>query len=295
MADKENRVDPERLAVIRNIAHALEEGDVFRKVELNDPRPTEEDIKRVILPFDNLRRGLKGKILSTLATGIAVNRARGMSESVRILGSENLRELRGGAIMTSNHYSPIDSLPPRLAVMQGGGGRGFYVVVQESNVFMRGFFGFLMRNCNTLPVSKNLSYMARNLKPAITELMRRGEIILIYPEAEMWFNYKRPREYMDGAYYYAVETNSPILPCFTTFEEGEGFDAQGMHNLLYTFHIMPPIYPDLTLPKRERREKMRECDRAAKISAYESVYGAIPEGALVPHRDIAGLPLNVNI
>jgi len=285
----ENRsISPDRLAVIENIKNAFADGDLFRKVELGDPKPTDEDIKRVILPFDNLRRGLFARTRAKIAVALANNQARKMSPVIRIEGAENLASVTGGAIMTSNHYAPVDSLPPRLALLQAGK-KPPYIVVQESNIFMKGFFGFLMRNCNTLPVSRSLSYMAKNLKPAIAELIRRGETVLIYPEAEMWFNFKRPRDYMDGAYYYAVENGCPIIPCFTTFESTEGTNEQGLHNLIYTLHIMPPIYPDPNLAKRERRQQMKEIDRAAKLAAYTKAYGKAPEGAFDAAKDIAGL------
>lgn len=281
-------IDEGRMAVIENISRAVADGDPFRKVELGDPHPTDEDIRRVILPFDNLRRRMGARLRAAIARLIANTAARKMADRVELVGLENLTAVKGGVIMTSNHYAPVDSLPPRLAVLRSGR-RRMNIVVQEGNIFMTGFFGFLMRNASTLPVSKSLSYMARNLKPAIGELLTRGELILIYPEAEMWFNYKKPREYMDGAYYYAVEFDKPIVPCFTTFREGEGYDGSGVRNLIYTLHIMPPIYPDATLDKRARRDKMRDADRAAKLAAYERAYGYPPPADFDPRRDIAGL------
>ena len=50
-----NRTDS-RLLVLDNIAMALQAGDHFRKVEVSDPEITAEDVKRVILPFDNEKR-----------------------------------------------------------------------------------------------------------------------------------------------------------------------------------------------------------------------------------------------
>ena len=283
-------IDKGRLAVIENIARAVEDGDLFRKVEIGDPAPTDEDIKRVVVPFDNLRKNPVKRMLAWVATRLADSQAKKMADAVKIEGWENLAGLTGGFIMTSNHYNPIDSLPPRLSLLKHGKGRGLHIVVQESNLFMDGFFGFLMKNCNTLPVSRNLGYMSRNLKPSIGTLLDKGEVVLVYPEAEMWFNYKKPREYMDGAYYYAVEFDKPILPCFTTFEANEEYGDDGLHTLKYTFHIMPPIYPDATLPKRERRQKMKDADAAAKRECYLRAYGKEPEADFRPERDIAGFP-----
>ena len=59
---------------------------------------------------------------------------------------------------------------------------------------LKGFFGFLMKNANTLPVSRSASYMAKNLKPALKKILEREAFVLIYPEQEMWFNYKTHRK-----------------------------------------------------------------------------------------------------
>lgn len=284
-------IDEGRLIVVENIARAVEEGDPFRKVEIGDPHPTDEDIKRVIVPFDNLRRRPMNRIRARVATAIANREARKLSPAVEIVGLENLAGISGGAILTSNHYNPIDSLPPRLAVLSACKKKRLNIVVQESNIFMDGFFGFLMKNCYTLPVSKNLGYMARNLKPAIGKLLARGELVLIYPEAEMWFNYKTPRALMDGAYYYATEFSVPIVPCFTTFTPMDERDGQGIHRLKYTFHIMPPLYPDASLDKRAARESLRAADLAAKRECYTAAYGILPPTDFSPERDIAGFPV----
>ena len=46
------------------------------------------------------------------------------------------------------------------------------------------------------------------------EIIKEGGLVLIYPEQEMWFNYKKPREFRIGAYHYAAEFGVPIIPCF---------------------------------------------------------------------------------
>jgi hypothetical protein len=61
----------ERLAVINNIAEALRDGDSFRKVEIGDPKPNEKNIRRRIVPFDNLRKKPINKIKRAIARAIA--------------------------------------------------------------------------------------------------------------------------------------------------------------------------------------------------------------------------------
>ena len=278
----------ERLAVIDNIKRALEDGDSFRKVEIGDPKPSERDIKKKIVPFDNLRKKPVNKMKRAIARAIANKATFMINSETEIVGLENLALVKDGAIITSNHFNPMDCTLTWLMAMCAGRDNELSIVVQESNIFMKGFFGFLMRNCNTMPVSSNLSYMAKNLKPALGERLGKGELVLIYPEQEMWFNYKKPRDFRIGAYHYAAEFGVPIIPCFAEMRESEELDDCGFYKIKYVFHVMPPIYPDESLPQRERRERMHQLDKAAKRECYERVYGIPLDGEFIPERDIAG-------
>lgn len=288
MAKINEKKRSERLAVIGNIALALAEGDSFRKVELHDPRPTDAQIKRVILPFDNLRKKRINRLKASLATRIARKATVMLNSETEIVGLENLLSVETGAIITSNHFNPLDSTPIRLMAMCANREDDLSIVVQQSNIFMKGFFGFLMRNTNTMPVSSSPSYMAKNLKPALKERLEGGGLVLIYPEQEMWFNYKKPREGRIGAYHYAAEFGVPIIPCFTEMREVDGLDENGFSKVRYILHVMPPIYPDPTLSKREARDRMYLIDKEAKRACYESCYGTPLDSEFIPERDIAG-------
>ncbi len=283
-----NTMDSERLAVIDNIRAALESNDSFRKVELHDPVITTEDIKRVIEPFDNKRTRPFSKLRAFAARIIAERMTKNANTDTKIVGEEKLTSIKGGAILTSSHYSVIDSTLPRLVAYKAGKRKKFHIMVQESNIFMNGLFGFLMRNANTLPVSRSPSYMAKNLKPAIKDLLGRGDFILIYPEAEMWFNYKKPRDHRDGAYHYAAEFGVPVIPCFVEMQNLDKTDELGFYKVKRTLHILDPIFPDHTLSVRENRDIMRARDMELRRECYERVYGYPPPEDFVPERDIAG-------
>ncbi len=278
----------ERLLVIDNIKKALAEGDHFKKAELFDPVITNEDIKRVIEPFDTKRRKIKNKIASFFAKKIAERETRSRNTLTKIEGFENALIIKGGAIITQNHFSIMDNTISRLMAMECGRGNAFNIVVQETNVFMPGYFGFLMRHCNTLPVSRSASYMAKNLKPALKSLLEKEEYILIYPEQEMWFNYKKPREARKGAFHYAAEFGVPILPTFVTMEDTDEIGEDGFFKQQHTLHIMPPIYPDPELTVRENRERMYEYDKRMKRECYERTYKIPLDDEFIPERDIGG-------
>ena len=280
----------ERMKVIENIGTAVSDGDLFRKAELFDPVITAEDIKRVIEPFDTARRKPINKIKARIARGIAESETRKRNTRTVIVGLENALSVEGGALITQNHFSIMDNTIARLLAMKCGRRRAFDVVIQETNVFMTGFFGFLMKNCYTLPVSRSASYMARNLKPTLKLRLDDGHFVLIYPEQELWFNYKKPRDAREGAYHYAAEFMKPIIPTFVTMENTDEIGEDGFYVQRHTLHVMDPIYPDPQKTVRENRDEMRERDLQLKRKCYEQTYGITLDPVFIPERDIAGYP-----
>ena len=280
----------ERQQVVENIKEALAEGNTFAKVELHDPVLTDEDIKRVVLPFDNERRGLLAHARAFFARKLAEKLTVKVNANTTVYGVENLADVKGGAIVTSNHYNPTDSTPIRIAAETVGRGKGLHIVVQESNVFMKGLFGFLMRNANTHPVSKNKEYMVKNLRPSLERIVADGNLLLIYPEQEMWWNYKKPRELRDGAYHYAALFGCPIIPTFTEMITLDcERDKDGFLPVKHVLHIMPPIYPSAELSVRENRVMMQKRDHELRLAKYREVYGREPSDDFLPERDIAGI------
>lgn len=283
-------LSPDRARVIKNIEEALSAGDTFRKVETSDPNPTDADMEKVILPFDNRRTSPTARIKKFTARVIAEALTKKVNKDTEIVGLENALGIEGGAIITSNHYNPTDSTPIRILAQKLGRKKNLHIVVEERNIFMTGLFGFLMKNCNTHPVSRNARYMAKNLKPALDEIIKEGGLVLIYPEQEMWYNYKKPRPMRDGAYHFASEFSVPIIPTFTEMVTLDGErDSDGALPIKHILHILPPIYPDKSLSVREDRERMMRMDLEAKIKAYKACYSTPYNSTFVPTRDIAGL------
>ena len=189
-----------------------------------------------------------------------------------IIGAENLN-IKGGAILTANHFSPLDSfIVHRTFDVSQRKGR-FYRVIKESNyTSFPGFYGFLMRNCNTLPLSSNLATMRKFLR-GVDELLKKGECVLVYPEQSMWYNYRKPRPLKTGAFEMAVRADVPIVPCFITMAGSKHIGPDGEPVQEHTVHVGAPIYPDLSLHKKDRAEKMMNATFEFNKSTYESFYG----------------------
>lgn len=283
-------ISSDKQKIIQNIENSLKEGNTFQKVSVGDPMPTEDDIKRVILPFDNERAGLVSKIKAFAARKLAESFTKKVNKNTEIVGLENALSIKGGAIITSNHYNPTDSTPIRILAKHMNKEKKLHISVQESNVFMPGLFGFLMKNCNTHPFSANSEYMVKNLKPALEKILSDNSLLLIYPEQEMWFNFKKPRPLRDGAYHYAALFGVPVIPTFTEMITLVGErDNDGFLPVKHILHVLPPIYPDKNLSIRENRTLMQTKDYNSKKKCYESVYNKPLDYTFDAKRDIAGL------
>lgn len=189
-----------------------------------------------------------------------------------VRGVENFVNVKGGKIVTCNHFSACDNYAVWVALRDYMGGRLLYKVIREGNYTNPPKpFGLFMRHCNTLPLSSQKSTMVKFMK-AFSELIRRGEAVLVYPEQSMWWNYKKPRPMQDGAFSLAVRNNAPVVPVFITMEDSDVLDADGFFVQEYTMHILPAIYPDPTLLQREARRDMKNKNYEAWVRTYEDFY-----------------------
>lgn len=198
--------------------------------------------------------------------------SRGQLVIKEVRGIENFAAVGGGCFVTCNHFSVCDNYAVWRALRESMGGRMLYKIIREGNYTNppKGF-GLFLRHCNTLPLSSQLSTM-KKFSSAVSTLLSRGETILIYPEQGMWHNYRKPRPMQDGAFYLAVKNNVPILPIFITMTDSEKLDGDGYPVQEYTLHILPAIYPDSTVSKREAAKKMKNENYGLWVKTYEDFY-----------------------
>jgi len=190
-----------------------------------------------------------------------------------VRGIENFTAVKGGKIVTCNHFSITDNYAVWVALRDYMDGKMLYKVIREGNYTNQPKpFGLFMKHCNTLPLSSQKATMIKFMK-AFAELLKRGETILIYPEQSMWWNYKKPRPMKDGAFSLAVRNKAPIVPIFITMEDSDVLDADGFFVQEYTLHILPAIYPDQKLSHRDAKEDMKNKNYEAWVKIYEEFYG----------------------
>mgnify|MGYP003103233215 CR=1 FL=1 len=258
-------------AVIQNIKSAAGEGDWNRKVEPGDAVLEPEQRKAVVYEFLKRRNTFSYRACNGCARLIRDSVGWTQNLDTQIAGMENLSGVEGGAIITSNHFNPLDSTIIRKMVKKTGRNR-LYTVSQDVNFAAPGLVGFLLYYADTLPVTSDANYMEEEFQPLLQSLLDRKQWVLIYPEQEMWFNYRKPRPPKRGAYYYAAKCQVPVVSCFVEMREKKRRDNDEFYQVQYILHVLPPIYPEPGKSVRENSARMMNADYEQKKQIYESVY-----------------------
>lgn len=190
-----------------------------------------------------------------------------------VRGIENFRNLESGAVITCNHFNAFDSFAIQVAYdMSKNKKRKFYRVIREGNyTSFPGFYGFLMRNCYTLPLSSNSKTMQQFMRSTNT-LLKEGNFVLVYPEQSMWWNYRKPKPLKKGAFVFAAKNNVPVLPCFITMQDSDILDSDGFYVQEYTIHIGKPIYGSKGVSVSENTENLKDENYKIWKEIYEKEY-----------------------
>lgn len=271
--NRQNRAK-DRVAILRKIEEYERLGKFDVDVEDDPPGKTlmPEDIE--YLKHSSIKR-IKTKIAFKTAHNFVYRLIKEKKLIIKeIRGIENFKNLDSGAVITCNHFNAFDSFAIQIAYEAAEQpNRRFYRVIKEGNyTSFPGFYGFLMRNCNTLPLSSNPRTM-KKFMDATSQLLKEGHFVLVYPEQSMWWNYRKPKPLKEGAFKFAAKNNVPVLPCFITMQDSDIIGDDGFYVQEYTIHILKPIYPDSNISYRENMRNMLNANYAMWKEVYEDVYG----------------------
>ena len=262
-----------RRAVIENIRVCAENGDFYEKVELGDPVLSREQSRNITDAYLENRKRLTFKLKTALAVTAAQIATRVINRNTEIVGLEKIPHDLGGVLITSNHFSPVENTVIRH-LTNTLGRRRLAIISQTTNFAMRGAIGFLMNYADTIPISTEPRYLARDFLSVLKEkLVLRKEAVLLYPEQEMWFNYRKPRPPKGGAYFFAAKLNVPIISCFVEIVDTREEDTAEFWKVKYVLHVLDVLMPDAEKSVRENTEMLSERDYALKKACYEAVYG----------------------
>lgn len=229
----------------------------------------------IVLPvgadFPYVRRGVdKFKTFLKYQLVVKPFRRKTMREVIKpeVHGIENAKGIKS-AVITCNHVNKFDCLALQHAFRKQKD--KIYIVAAPFNN-MKGAFGDGMRAGGMLPLPEDAAAMRHFIK-SVDFYLQHDNFVVIYPEQAMWWNYKKPRVYKDGAYTFAVKNNVPIIPTFITYRPSGKVNEQGIEEMYLTVHVMQPIYPDPTLRRHENVAYMKKQNFAMCKAKYEQVYG----------------------
>lgn len=266
--------DPERLAVLARIEELERKGIFDQDVEEDPPGET-------ILPgtVDYMQSKLGTKLRAKFAFAAArkfLNKilADGTLRIKDVIGIENLDNLTSGAIITCNHFNAMDSFAMQVAYERSSchKTRKLFRVIREGNyTSFPGFYGKLMRSCNTLPLSSNMATM-KEFMDGVEHHLRKGHLVLVYPEQSMWWNYRKPKPMKRGAFVFAAKANVPVVPIFICQEDSKDFGPDGFPIQEMAIFVLKPILPDPTVHPVIASQKLMEQNYDAWKEVYESFY-----------------------
>ena len=263
---------PERLEILSRM-EKLESQGIFDQDVENDPPELELFPDQV----DYLHKKLKTKIMTylTLKAGAKFLQSQidcGNFVIKEIIGTENLPDKKQGAIVTCNHFNPLDNFVVLKALMPSLKKGRFWKVIREGNYTNppKGFEMF-MKYGDTLPISRNRKTM-HNLMAAIDTLLKRGDKVLVYPEKALWWNYRKPRPFKIGAFKFAVTAGVPIIPMFITMEDTDKIGGDGFPIQAYTIHIGECLKADENLSAKENINMLMEKNYQFCVDTYEKFY-----------------------
>lgn len=264
----------ERMKVLEKIEQYEREGRFDEDVEDDPPgrqiRPGEVDYLRK-KPISRVNRRIAYGMAKTFLEKLLKEKKMIVKE---IIGIENLSALESGAVLTCNHFNAFDSFAMQMTYEASGQEkRALFRVIREGNyTAFPGFYGYLMRNYNTLPLSSNAKVMQEFMR-ATSLLLQKGHFVLIYPEQSMWWNYRKPKPLQKGGYYIAAKNSVPVVPCFITMADSNIYGEDGFPVQEYTIHVGAPIYPDPEKTTKENTADMMAKNAEVWKNVYETTYG----------------------
>ena len=269
------------------IPKAQDRLEVLKKIEMLERQgkfdvDAEDDPPTIVLTPENvdyLRTKMTSKIKRVFANKVGEKFLDDLLKNNKLIikeikGIENLSKVKSGAIVTCNHFNPFDCFTIEKVFRLSGQieTKRLHKVIREGNYTnFPGLYGFLFKNCDTLPLSSNKRTMVEFMK-AVDVLLQKGDFILIYPEQSLWWNYRKPKPLKKGAYKFAVNNGVPVIPCFITMEDTEVMDGDGFPVQAYTIHVEAPIYPDKDKSKAENIEAMMQKNSQVWKEIYEREY-----------------------
>ena len=174
------------------------------------------------------------------------------------------RSLKGqGYVVTSNHIHPMDCTMIGLSIFP----RHAIYTSQEETFYVRGL-GLLLKLLNCIPILSGMQGLRIFLDTMEAEL-KRGKVVVVYPEGEIGLLCDHLRKFRDGAFTLATRANVPIVPVILTPRESRGIWKLFRREYCLTLTAGEPIMPVEAESQKKAVVQLREqtFEAMAKLQA----------------------------
>lgn len=211
---------------------------------------------------DLLHHSIIYKILSSLLYVIAypiLFLLTKLWHGLEIEGRENLDKLGDEYITVANHINMIDCAMIALSIFP----RIPYFLTLQSNLEIP-VIKYIVMLLRGIPIPRNKSGKEKMVN-TIDGLLKKGEIVGIYPEGHLIPYYDGIREFKNGAFNFAVRNQVPILPIVFTYREPEGIMRLIKRKPFITLTILEPEYPKAEMSKANVEELKIRVQRKMRL------------------------------
>ena len=173
----------------------------------------------------------------------------------RVKGKSNLKEYRdvinNGIVSVCNHVHMWDYLALLCAIKP----RRPRLLSWAPNI--NGENGTMIRHVGGIPIPEGDVKATKTFLRTIKDLLGGGGWLHVYAEGSMWEYYAPIRPFKQGAAYFACKNDVPILPLAYSYRE-PGWIRKNIFRQIacLTLNIGEPIYPDKTLPDKQRQNDL---------------------------------------
>lgn len=178
---------------------------------------------------------------------------------LKIEGRENLNKVGDEYITVANHINMIDCAMITLSIFP----RIPYFLTLQSNLEIP-IIKYLVMLFRGIPIPRTLKGKEKMVN-TIDGLLKRGEVVGIYPEGHLMPYYDGIREFKNGAFNFAVKNQVPILPIVFTFREPEGILKKFKKKPFITLTILEPEYPKAEISKANVEELKNRVQRKMRL------------------------------
>lgn len=159
---------------------------------------------------------------------------------------------KSGCFLYGNHTQPMgDAVLPMLAFAP----RRMYVVASPANLGIP-VLGPVLPMLGALPLPNSIAGMKKLREAIYLRIAARG-CVMFYPEAHVWPWCTQIRSFSASSFAFPAECGAPSYCMTTTYQRRKHGLKPGI-----TVYLDGPFYPDNSLPKKLRQEKLRDAIQA---------------------------------